>query len=305
MQKTITVDEKKVYKTALAALEDTYTLVYPAYDDDFPHNLLEQCLQKKSFCPATEENVYADAREYATRTIIENLLEQQGLDADQIQLFTYSEEYDQLRYEIQYRDRSNPERELLEKSHIHGFLQLTTNYDCWIKIYDQGGLQYEDNALRDVLAALSLNPRKVKEEARLWGIPCLGRWPDLKARNGKEIVDYEKFIACLNDTPNYGNWAFFGVFDGKALLDAAFNPESLIIPKGTTCCMFNNWDGGGSCQQCTTLRDLPVKDILRKIGKTEWDGVRVCVDEGNKNIFGYTPCSVYGGHLSNNEFLTN
>lgn len=302
MEKTITVDEKKVFESVNAKLREKYDLVYIDYRDEISPELVQECIKEKEVYPLTEEDVYAESREYATREIIRELLKGEGLDKDQIDLFKESEEYDQLRYEIQDRNVSTPEKDLLVRSNVHGYLFLNSNYDCWLPLWETGGLQCEGSALGGLLAVLCLNPRKVKEEAAKQGITTNGRWPNITSREGKEVVDYAKFVHCLNETPNYGNWCFFGVFDGEALWKNSFNTDEMTITKGTTCCMFNSWNGGGSLAFCETLRDLPVAEIIRR-QKPYSDAFRVLVDEAAMKGNGYTPLSVYGGHLSNDIFL--
>ena len=302
MKKTIEIDEKAIYESVLAKLDSQYELAYVDYRDEVPVSLFQEALKKKSVTPFTEEDVYAESREYATRNIIEELLKGEGLDSEQIELFRTSEENDELRFQIQDRDCSHPEKDLVSRSKIHGYIFFNSNFDCWIDLYDQGGLWYEETALMGLLSVLSLNPRKVKEEAVRQGVAVHGRWPAYPKREGKEVVDYKQFVRCLRETPNYGNWCFFGVFDGKVLWEHDFNTADLSIPKGTTCCMFNSWNGGGSMDFCKTLRALPLKEIESK-QKAYIDGYKILIDEPDMRDNGYTPTSVYGGHLSEDNLL--
>lgn len=301
MEKNIKIDEKAVYEAVRAKLDKEYDLVYIDYRDEIPASLVQECLNRKEVYPLTEKDVYSESREYSTRYIIDELLKTEGLDKDQIELFRFSEEYDQLRADIQDRDVSTPEKDLLARSQVHGYLFLNSNYDCWIDIYDQGGLYFE-GALQGILSVLSLNPRKVKEEAVRQGVAVHGRWPDYTRREGREVVAYDKFVNCLFETPGYGNWCFFGVFDGETLWDNNFDTDGMTITKGTTCAMFNSWNGGGSLTFCETLRDLPLEEVRRKQERYS-DGYRVLVDEASVRDNGYTPGSVYGQHLSNDIFL--
>lgn len=302
MEKIIKIDEKAVYESVVAKLDSKYELTCIDYRDEVPVSLFQRALKEKSVTPFTEEDVYAESREYGTAYVIKELLEEEGLNENQIELFKQSKEYDFLRCEIQDRDISCPEEELIERSKVHGYVFFNSNYDCWIDLYDQGGLWYEGTALMGLLSVLSLNPRKVKEEAVRQGVAVHGRWPAYPKREGKEVVDYEQFVRCLRETPNYGNWCFFGVFDGSVLWEHDFDTTDLSIPKGTTCCMFNSWNGGGSLRFCKTLRALPLKEIESK-QKAYIDGYRILVDETDVRDNGYTPTSVYGGHLSEDILL--
>lgn len=303
MEKAIQIDEKAVYRDVLAALDDHYELVYVDYRDELPAGLVQQCLKKKDITPLTEEDVYADERTAAAQCILDELLKEQGLDADQAALFRMSEEYDELRFAIEERDRSCPLKDLVTRSDIHGYVFFGSNYDCHIDIFNQGGLWYADTAMAGLLSVLSLNPRKVKDEALRQGVAVHGRWPDLRSREGKEVVKYNQFVECLRETPNYGNWCFFGVFDGEALWNNRFDTDGMTITKGTTCAMFNSWDGGGSLAFCETLRDLPLSEVRRKQSRYS-DTYRVLVDETGVKQNGYTPHDVYGDRLSDDVFLS-
>lgn len=302
MEKNIKIDEKAVYEAVHAKLDKEYDLVNIDYRDEIPAKLVQECLDRKEVYPLTEKDIYSESREYSTRNVIDELLKAEGLDKDQIELFRFSEEYDQLRADIQDRDRSCPEKDLVVRSSIHGYVQFQSNYDCHIDIYDQGGLWYADTAMAGLLSVLSLNPRKVKDEALRQGVAVHGRWPDLRSREGKEVVKYDQFVECLRETPNYGNWCFFGVFDGEALWNNRFDTDGMTITKGTTCAMFNSWNGGGSLAFCETLRDLPLSEVRRK--QIDYmDTYLVLVDEVGVKQCGYTPRDVYGGTLSDDVFL--
>ena len=281
-----------------APLQKKYHLCEPEWRDDFPTDILEKCLEKKSFQPAIEEDWYTDEKVRSAVAVTREILKAMGFsdeEADDFQT-NYDDTFDELRFAVEERDASFPEKELLLRSEAHGFLYLKSNYDCWIDIWEAGGLWYE-GAMQGLLAVLSLNPRKVKEEAGRQDVTVNGRWPDYPEREGKEVVNYDAFVKSLRETPGYGNWAFLGTFDMQGLWD-----DKMTIPSGTTCGMFNSWNGGGTLFFARTIRPLPVKDIIR-IQKRYSDGFRVHVDEGGRPDYGYSPSSVYGRHPSDDCFL--
>lgn len=193
---------------------------------------------------------------------------------------------------------------------IPAYLRLHSNYDCWMRTSE---LRSRGTALCGIMAALSLNPWKVKQAANRRGVSVSGPWPNLQSRNDKELVDYNEFIECLLNRPCYGNWCFFGMYpsvrtdDGlKKIPDDGFF-ESLVksnavaIPKGTVCGMFDWWNGSGSLSFCKTLHDVSVQELRWRI-KPYHDGMRI-VPDGAHNHLGYTPHEVYHGYLSEELFL--
>lgn len=303
LQKDIAV--KLIFQQAV--LEDEYHLVYTDYNDELPVDVFKKCLEKGSLFPLTEDGVYDEARAYASAYEANEILTLQfDLTKEEKDIFRNTDEFDQIRLTIEERDKSFPEKEVWMKARIHGLLQLHSNYDCWIDIWDAGGLYGDDNALTGLMAVLSLNPRKVKEEALRQGVACHGRWTDRKSRDGKEVVKYDAFIKSLRECPNYGNWAFFGTFDMEAMWDVLRDPKKsdseLTVPTDTLCGMFNAWNGGGTLHMIRTIRPLPLKDIAR-IQKRYADGYRIRIDEAGEKDGGYTPLSVYGQHVSEDEFL--
>lgn len=287
-------------------LEDKYHLVYADWSDELPVDIFKKCLEKGNIYPLTEEDYYAEAKAHASIHIANEILDWFDLEESEKQIFRESEEYDELRCAIEERDESFPEKDIWMKARIHGLLQLHSNYDCWIDIWEAGGLWGDDNALTGLMAVLSLNPRKVKEEALRQGVACHGRWPDKKNRDGKEAVKYDSFITSLKECPNYGNWAFFGTFDMDSMWGILRDPKKsisdLTVPTDTLCGMFNAWNGGGTLHMIRTIRPLKLRDVER-IQKRYADGYRIRIDEAGEKEGGYTPLSVYGQHVSEDVFL--
>lgn len=286
-------------------IKDEYNLVEPWGDDELPVDIFKKMLEKKSIYPLTEADVYSDTLREASISATKECFENAGFDTDdQNEMFQeriYDELWDEVRCTIEERNKS-PEKKLFLQSRIHGFVQLGSNYDCWIDIWDAGGLWYEESAMQGILAVLSLNPRKIKEEALKQGIAAKGRWPNYPGREGKEVVKYDTFVKSLRECPNYGNWSFFGTFDMQALWDAGMDADKLTIPSGTDCGMFNNWNGGGTLFFCKTIREISLKEIEHR-QKPYSDTYHVRIDEGNKQDYGYPPSSVYGTHPSDDCFL--
>lgn len=87
----------------------------------------------------------------------------------------------------------------------------------------------------------------------------------------------------------------------QGLIDSHFNTDEMTIPKGTTCTMFNDWNGGGSHSDTVTLQDVSIKELMRR-GSHYFDIPRVYIDERGTSR-GYSSDSVYGGHFSEEPAL--
>lgn len=301
--KSVTIDEEKLFKDIYDSLEQTYTLVYIDYRDELTAELIQKCLESKSLEPLYEEDVYGEARYHNAVFALDELLKEKYTQ-EEINLFKTTDEYDNLRIEIESRDESNPEKELFEKTRISAYIRFHSNYDCWLPVWEEGGIRAGESALDGIMAALSLNPKRVKEAAIRNGLNTHGTFRDILRREGKELVDYDKFIRVLCETPNYGNWSFFGRLELNEVLKAKFDIDSMTIPKGTTGAMFNWWNGGGSLDFCETLRDVTVGELKKRLERYS-DDLRLVIDDHQNKDHGYKPSEVYGGEVSSDILLTS
>lgn len=306
LTKTTTIDEEKIFKDVMAKLEDNYTLTYVNYDDEIHpatlDNILKNGLEDQLY------EIFSDQANYYANRELNKLLGDIGLNDDEINLFRDTEQYDELRMEIESRDDSNAMKEIFCRSRIRTRIMLHSNYDCWLPLWEAQGLYGKEDALEGIMKMLCLNPAKVKEEAIRQGIACHRAFPNLKYRNGKEVVSYEGFVRCLIECPNYGLWTFFGYFDMDALWNQGLwdmnesKLDSLTIPKGTKCTMFNDWNGGGSLDFTETIRPVTIGE-LKKRGASLNDCPRIYVDEKFKDARGYSSGEVYGDVISSKEIL--
>lgn len=302
MTKTITIDEKEMLEKLLKNLDPTYTLAHINYDDEVPAPLIQKCIDKKSLDPLYEKDYWGEARHYNIEETIKRELSSFGYTKEEIELFLTTAEADQARDEILNRDDSDPEMDCLKQGRdIYAYLRFHSNYDCWCALYDNQ-LQTQGTALTAVLAALSLNPWKVKQAANRAGLDTIGPFKNISSRNDKEVVDYDDFIKDLVECPNYGNWSFFGRLDMNLMNLNNFDVKSLTIPAGTDCGMYNWWNGGGSLHFCKTIRPVKVKDIIRALGIYK-DDVKLVVDAKSNKEYGYVPTDVYGAYYINKENL--
>ncbi len=289
----------KMLNSFIAMLDKEYSL---DSDDGLTPQDFEQCLSQKSLQPLYEKEYFSHGVDELTAAIEDNIINESKFDLEDIDAFIDRNDIrDELHSAIMTRIVP-PEREALLNSQVNGRIEIISNYDCWVPPCDTKCLSSKDTLLWGLMAELCLNPKKVKEEIlKTWDVYIQGPWPDIKSRNGKEIVSYKEFVNVLFECPNYGIWTFFGVFDMQALLDHKFDTETMVIPKGTTCTMYNNWNGGGSCTFAKTLREVSIKEISRSTSHYK-DGIRVIVDEKGCGV-GYSSPEVYGSRLSDNKIL--
>ena len=292
----------RMLDTLTEALNDSYELDYVDYRDEYDAKTVEKCIQAKDLSPLYEGDTWDEATYQNAREIAKDVLAASDFDEEDQERFLDDELFIELVQEIEGRNTSTPEKDCFLQTAVHGRMTIHSNYDCWVPPYDAGCLYSKESLLWGLMAELCLNPKKVKEEVlRVWDVHVEGPWPDIKSRNGKEVVSYKDFVRVLYESPNYGVWTFLGAFDMQALLDDGFDAEKMVIPKGATCTMYNSWNGGGSCAFATTLRDLPVRELIRRAAPYQ-DGVRLHVDEKGCGS-GYASNEVYAGHLSDDKFL--
>lgn len=155
---------------------------------------------------------------------------------------------------------------------------------------------YKNTPLPGLCKALSLNPKLLRAELDACGIPTVGHWPDVPSREGAELVSYKELAKVIDNCPDYAVWSFFGTMDVK-LVNSSL-PGCLaraVIPKGTVCTLFNDWEGGGSLNKMETIRDIPLTE-LRKRQKRYDDKVSIMIEEDSEPF--YSSYQVYNRWLS-------
>lgn len=262
-------------------MKDEYELAYADYRDEIPAHIVQSCIESKDMQPLWEQDFYGDVRRYYAQ-----------LEADKLE----SDDYDELVFEIMSRDISCPEKDAWNQSRIAGRITLFSDWDCWVPPYDAGGLYAHSNYLTTAMSILRLNPAKVKEVCSSWTI-CRGKWPNYSFRNGKEVVSYEGFSRILRESWNYGLLTFCGMLNMSELWDNISNLDNLVISKGTVVTMFNYSSGGGSLDDCETIRDISFGQLRTKTGRVELE-----VDERGC-CRGYSTRETYGGLLSNDDLF--
>lgn len=292
---------KEMYRELHDNLEESYTLCCVDGQSEVSPKTVSTCIKEKNAYELYDNHYFFEQRRGSAIEHLDSLISVSGYPESLVKQFKYSDQYYQLIEEIEDRDCSQPEKELFTHTTCHVRIELHSNYDCWLPLWETRSLYLEDSALKGLLAVLCLNPAKVKQEALRQGIACDGRWPNIRSREGKEIVGYKDFITNLIECPNYGLWSFFGTIDMEALWDAQFETKDMTIPKDTACFMYNSWNGGGSCAIAHTLRDVTINELKQRSARY-LDCPMVCVDERHCET-GYSSDQVYGEHQAQQPAL--
>lgn len=169
-------------------------------------------------------------------------------------------------------------------------LEMISNYDCmnsnWLNESSYG---YEESYFGDMLDLLKMNPALMKKALIECGLTPMGKFPNKKERNGKEAVDYKQLCGALANTCSGANLLTFMV--SLPLEDlyqhSGQSPETVIIPKGTTYTLFDEFQGGGSLLEYRTINNLEA--TVKRPQNYEYPWLRPSRIDGN-----YGPNAVYG-----------
>lgn len=296
---------EEMYERVKAELQDKYDLCYVDYRDELPKKVVAECLEQKDLQPLLEDCFYLEQQCDAAHEVLDEIGERLYKNCEWLEFKEESSLYDDLRFLIQDRDISEPEKGCWRQTRLNGRVLLFSNYDCWVPPYDAGGLDAFHDYLETAMRVLCLNPKKVKEVCSEW-TTCRGRWPNYPWRDGKEVISYKGFSRILRESCNYGLLCFCGGMNMRELWDNIDKQDELVIPEGTTVIMFNHWNGGGSLAECETIRDVSLGEMNRRAQKclagTEFDFVELEVDEKGC-CRGYSTREVYGGSLSDRDLF--
>ena len=139
-------------------------------------------------------------------------------------------------------------------------VSMYSDYDC-INSNGFNGSKYwyEESYFKDMVDCLNLNPKKIKESFLDHKITPAGRWPDLKRRNGKELVSYKSFSEEIIESCTAANLlTFMGRIDVNDVSDINGQISKIIIPKGNRCGLFSTMYGGGSQMEMELLQDFEI-----------------------------------------------
>lgn len=201
------------------------------------------------------------------------------------------EELEGLGFDIEFPAVDLNLNDLIKRTKVRVRVTLHSNYDCinshWFE--GQGGYEYKESYFGAMVDFLKLNPAKVKRMLVEKGVTVLGAWPNYKARDGKELVDYEDFyVEMENSCCPANNLILLGEISLSDFVDVE-TPTKLFAPKGSYLGIYSSSQGGGSVLEMKLKEDTVFK--LGKIGKTEYDSFEIVADTKEN---GYTTDQVYG-----------
>lgn len=305
-----------IYNGVEARLEKSYTLCYVDYRDNMDgcHKLFDKCVDNECSDNLWLEidEAYSEERYQSAVNILDEIRKDMKIQDWTWEEFKMEDEYNELRWLIEERDDSKVTEDLLNQTDIDARIAIMSNYECCAAHWSQGLDMMGDPYLVQLMAWLSLNPAKLKKEI-MERCECTsreipGRWPNIKSREGKEVVTYEAFVDSWFNSPNMGEFNLFGRLPLYDLLKNDFkfesDPSHWTIPTGTTCGFFNSWCGGGTLSIISTIRSVNVGDILKKNkpkNATQFDYLKLMVDE--KGCHGYSSGEVYGGSMSTDQIM--
>jgi hypothetical protein len=204
----------------------------------------------------------------------------------------FEENEDDVRDEIYSRGEYDGVEKLLRNTRdIPVRVEMLSNYDCinshWLE--SQGGFSYEESYFGDMIDALWLNPKKVKQLLAENGEKVCGRFPNRAYRDGRELVSYERFYEeLINSSCGANLLTFTATINPMKLYESGFNLSTLTIPRGNRCGLFSSTYGGGSILEMVLERDVTV-DLER----TKYPKYRLEF-ETNGRDYNYSIRQVYG-----------
>jgi hypothetical protein len=279
-------------------MDDSYQLIRVNRRDNLNDNpgIIGECVEKSGADPLYDffdgyfGDSESDAVDEAARQL-KSTLEEDGYDSDVIEAF-FGENEEEIRSEIYDRADNDDIDDMLRNTRdIPVRIEILSNYDCinshWLE--SQGGFSYESSYFGDMVDALWLNPKRVKQILAEHGENVCGRFPDRKYRDGREFVSYERFYTeLINSTCGANLLTFTATINPTKLYESGFNLAKLTIPKGNECGLFSSAYGGGSIIEMKLLRDMTI-DLTR----TKYPQFRLALETDGK-AGDYSIKQVYG-----------
>jgi len=210
------------------------------------------------------------------------------VDGDEDEINSILDDYDDLiRDTCQERDESTPYQDLLNNTRAEPVLGiLYSNYEgiggAWS--LDQQGYVYEE-ALKDLIDVLQLNPAEVKAELVDNDRKVSGRWP-AKPKRVPYVSVYQFLREIANTASNCNLLTFKGLLDLGDLKDFS---GKITFHAGNDCGLFDPCCGSGSISEMTLLRDFVV-DTSKRYGDADYDHFRLRLDRSLQ----YSMNDVYG-----------
>lgn len=279
-------------------MDDKYYLIHIGCDDNLNDRpeVFCKCIEEKSADHLHEsfDEWYTDqeweAARQAMREVRKRLVESGYKRWEAMKFFEENE--DEIRDAIYARGEYDGVEKLLRNTRdIPVRVALISNYDCINShgLESQGGFSYESSYFGDMVDALWLNPKKVKQLLVEHGEKVCGHFPDRTDRDGRVHVSYERFYEeLINSSCGANLLTFMAKINPLALYESGFNLSKFTIPKGNKCGLFSSTYGGGSLLEMELRHDVTI-DLTRK----DYPHYRLEIESDGKG-YDYSINQVYG-----------
>lgn len=288
---TLTKEFITAVETELKELNQRYPLeIYWDYRDELSSEQIAKIIEGNE-CEV-EEDIWSMNQDHIWELESERLKEAfENVNTDDT--LDYEDVRDELRDELlDYLYVDTNLKDLISRAGaINVRVEMLSNYDCinshHFETYGGGGYEYQDSYFGDMVDALNLNPKKVKQMLIEKGIETFGSWRNKPYRDGKEYVSYEDFWQELENSCCGANLlTFMGTIDLTDYLNRDKEVVKVTVPKGNFCGLYSSFQGGGSVLEMELKKDFTVK-----LDTKNYFGYRMELDE---NSFGYSISDVYG-----------
>jgi len=164
---------------------------------------------------------------------------------------------------------------------------MLSNYDV-LNSWDAQEINTQDEIIKMICKNLGVSP---------WVVNKLGKGEDYAYK--QNYIDPKQLAYEFQNAITSTLFYFFGQMPLEELYTAQYNKSKILMPRGTTCGLFNGWQGGGSVLEVELLRDMVI-DLSKPYGTPGYDEYRIQSDE----VFEYTPNDVYGLSKDDMEFYS-
>jgi len=322
MTEQIKINFEDIKENILQYVNDNPIEVYHDYSDELPEDAIKVMFKNTSSLEKIQEAIWdiedrinednLDYIDSLVNGLIDDILREHGIDK-------YDGDNEDLREDITELVIKNYTLDmkidkLLSKSTVNVVATIYSNYDClppnWI-VETGGGYTYKNSYFKDMIDFLNINPadfkkkcleRNKSEIGQKYTTPRVqGRFPNLKHRSGKELINIESLLVELENNSSSANFIFItemAVDDAIEFFKNKGKAKYLKVAEGTMCGIFSHWQGGGSCLECEVINP----DLKIKLKKNEDTNIDIGI-ELNKHqysvddVFGLCKGAFQGGGL--------
>lgn len=179
--------------------------------------------------------------------------------------------------------------DLFKRASVNIVVRLHSNYDCQASGYYTEYIAH-DTYVSDVFHFLKINPQQFKKQLKNnTSIDFIGKFPNIKSRNGKNVVDFKELDKEFQNNTCPSVFTFvvnMPVLEAIELFKNRETATHMIIKEDTVCGFFCDFQGGGSNFECRVLQDTKIK-----IEKDKYSKLYIAEES---NIHHYTMDNVYG-----------